>query len=466
MKIFSRTNWRRRLGLALLIGLLMALAAVPAFAQTAPTATVTAPRLSVRTGPGASYTRITSVGQGESVSLLGRDSASAWAKIRTAGGVEGWASTYFLDTDARLSDLTVLAKVQPQVQIAPVRLNVRSGPGLAYAAIASLPSGEVVNVVGRSADSAWLYVHFGGDSLGWIGSAEITPTMSLRWLTVTDAAGVPGSGVTVGSTPLASGFTGVARGGYPPIRVNTADSDDHGIITYLEAGETVQVLGRNTASTWLYIFFRGNTLGWVAAPDVNTSFALSSLPAVSPQETPVGENQQPPSGVTPITIPTVTPAPSPTGDSGVVITARLNVRSGPGPGYAVIDVVVREQVLAILGRDSAGAWLQVKTPSGKTGWVSALYINESGDVATIPVEAPYDAVALVTTGALNMRTGPGPEYARIKVVYQNDYLTLTGRTFGGSWLRVVADGVEGWVDASFVQTGYDIDALPVIRIEG
>ena len=304
----TAVKWARRLGLALVAGLLLALY-VPlsmhvAISQSQPTAEVAAARLHIRSGPGLSYTSLTTVGQGDVVTLLGRDSASAWAKVRTATGVEGWAGTALLDPSAPFSTLPALEQVQPQVSIAPPRLNVRAGPGASYAPVATLGAGEVVNVVGRSLNYAWLYVNYGGDSRGWIASGEITPAITLRWLPVVDAPALiggatatPAPGATAGPAPtaLARGVTGTGRAGYPPIRVNTAAGVDHGTITTLNAGEPVQILGRAAELDWYYIFLRGDTLGWAAASDIVTGASLASIPVV-PQTLPVGENQPPPSG--------------------------------------------------------------------------------------------------------------------------------------------------------------------------
>lgn len=372
-----RLIWRRPLGVALLLVLLISLIAPLglAAAQTAPTATVTAPRLTIRTGPGASYARITSVGFGERVTLLGRDSASAWAKVRTAGNVEGWATTFYLDTGGQLRNLPVLTRVEPQVFVAPLRLNVRAAPAANAAVLTTLPKDSVVNVLGRSANSAWLFVNFGGGSRGWIASGEITPRFNFGIVPVTDAGGqVPGS-------PIVGGVAGVARSGHPPIRVNTAAGVDHGTITHLNAGEQVQILGRSGDIQWVYIFFRGNTLGWVAWSDLVTTANFNALPVV--QGLPVGENQRPPG-----TIPT-TPGPTPTSPAvpstaiATVNTGALNVRSGPGWWYPVVTTVYQGKVLNLTGRIPSAEWLRVSV-DGHTGWVDASFVKTFYNVRALP----------------------------------------------------------------------------------
>ncbi len=78
----------------------------------------------------------------------------------------------------------------------------------------------------------------------------------------------------------------------------------------------------------------------------------------------------PPAGVVvPAPPPAPVYAPPPGGSvySVSVMAPSLNVRSGPGPGFPVIDVVGRGTTMVVLGQN--GGWLLVQLPSGQTGWV-------------------------------------------------------------------------------------------------
>ena len=66
------------------------------------------------------------------------------------------------------------------------------------------------------------------------------------------------------------------------------------------------------------------------------------------------------------------------------------------------------------------------------------------------------ATALVATGGdrLNLRSGPGSNYAAIEKVSNGTTLTIVGRNAAGDWLQVQVPGTSGalgWVSASFVQ---------------
>ncbi len=234
----------------------------------------------------------------------------------------------------------------------------------------------------------------------------------------------------------------------------------------LSAGTVVELLARAPDSSWLYVLFGGDSLGWIRTAHVNTTYTVTALPVGNSLTWPVGLDLP----ATTVAyarqlVGTAAPAPvAPTGPAAgtaVVNAYRLNVRSGPGPGYAVVAQVKQGDVLPIVGRDSAGAWLQVRLANNTTGWVSAYYTTELTDIATVPVEAQYKGVALVMTGAVNIRKGPGPLYERVVVAYQGQYLNLLGRIPDSSWLKVAVDGQEGWVDASFIRTQYPVETLPV-----
>ena len=48
--------------------------------------------------------------------------------------------------------------------------------------------------------------------------------------------------------------------------------------------------------------------------------------------------------------------------------------------------------------------------------------------------------------ALNVRTGPGTNYARVGTVYQNDEVTVAGQSGNCAWLQIATpDGQPGWI---------------------
>lgn len=70
----------------------------------------------------------------------------------------------------------------------------------------------------------------------------------------------------------------------------------------------------------------------------------------------------------------VAPAQGASG-AATVIAQALNVRSGPGMAYPVLQVVNLGADLTIQGR--TGSWVYVKAPNGDMGWVSQEFVTQS-----------------------------------------------------------------------------------------
>ncbi len=63
---------------------------------------------------------------------------------------------------------------------------------------------------------------------------------------------------------------------------------------------------------------------------------------------------------------------------------------------------------------------------------------------------PASTIGVVNTTALNMRSGPGPEFEPIRVLYEGDIVTLTG-LYEGYWVHVTTqDNFAGWVSAQYL----------------
>lgn len=372
------------LGLALLLALFAPLAAGTALAQQPTAVVVNAPRVNIRSGAGAGFPVVGSVPEGEVVQLLGRNKYATWAQVTTAGGVTGWMSTYFLDREAGFVSLPITADYVAQGLVnRSLILNVRQGPGETYPVVGTLSQGQYINLLGRNDDGSWLYIQ--KDALiGWIASAEVEASVERYTLPVTNLAG---QSTAVPAVPAEN------------MRVNTAAGDDHGTVTYLIPGEAVTVLAREADGSWLYIWIRGNTLGWVNAVYItNLSIPVMSLPYLNDDGSLVGEN-------------------------------------------------LDEYTLRVAGAYDA------TTTGNAIGGTPTVLPSSTTSTAT--------ATALVNTGALNVHSGPYPFDPVVFVVYQGQSVTLIGRVPAATWVKIDQNGLQGWVDASFLNISYDIDFLPV-----
>lgn len=341
-------------------------------AQAGSTAVVTTGQINIRSGPGPGYASLGTAVQGERLTMLGRDSALSWIKVRNAANREGWVSSFYLDADVPFSSLPVLAQAEPWAVVNTPVLNVRSGPGSTYSVVTTIPQGRLVTLVGRTSDNAFAQILTNGVR-GWV------TTLYIR-------ASVPISSLPMTFVPPTA--TPTPRGGTP---------------------------------------------------------APTAAPGGGGAGTPV-------------------PAAVPAGATGTVTTGQLNVRTGPGPGYGSRATLSQGDVVTLLGRDSARSWLFVRTASGVQGWVSSFYIQATVPLTSLPVLAQTQLWAQVTTGTLNVRSGPDSSFSVVTTVNEGRLITLLGRNADNSWVKIVTDGIEGWVTTLHIQPSGPVSSLPIVGV--
>lgn len=208
----------------------------------------------------------------------------------------------------------------------------------------------------------------------------------------------------------------------------------------LEAGALLLVKGRSQDALLLYVQTETRQRGWIAT-DALLVVNVTSLSVIA-------EGTAPVSAVTPSTatlaltdtlatplsltapvtltalvsptaaLPTLLPTPS-AGDATVtalvtVQNGRLNLRSGPGTAYPVVDKAAPNSQWLVTGRNASSEWLQLQPLTGGGAlWGVTTYLQVSGDPAVLPViavAAPPTPVAsvrlLVPTPAPGNATAP------------------------------------------------------------
>jgi uncharacterized protein YraI len=117
-----------------------------------------------------------------------------------------------------------------------------------------------------------------------------------------------------------------------------------------------------------------------------------------------------------------------------VTATTLNVRAGPGTGFDIEGESHKGEVYVAF--ESSGNWRRIWFDDGP-GWVSASYV------------APSSAqVFAVTAGALNVRSGPGTQYAILGRVYRGMLRAVVGAQ--GDWRKIHFDGREAWVHGAYL----------------
>lgn len=125
--------------------------------------------------------------------------------------------------------------------------------------------------------------------------------------------------------------------------------------------------------------------------------------------------------------------------------------------------VSRFELLNLLGRDSAGEWIKVRTDSGIEGWVE---VKETGlansldalstvektgadeEAQSISTTLPEISTAAVRDDRLTMHVAPRVRFQIITTIEKGEPVSLLGRWREGPWVRIrLEDGTEGWVNS-------------------
>jgi uncharacterized protein YraI len=162
--------------------------------------------------------------------------------------------------------------------------------------------------------------------------------------------------------------------------------------------------------------------------------------------------------------------------SGTVVRA-LNLRTAPNTRAQLITTMPAGTVVTLDGRNAANTWVRGSTQSGQVGWMFLRHVVVNGDINALPVTdgavaapaapsnpAPTGGGGTVATAnnTLNLRSGPGTNFAVIGRINVRGSFTVDGRDATGTWVRGInAAGQQGWAAASFLR-GLNIGALPVV----
>lgn len=231
---------------------------------------------------------------------------------------------------------------------------------------------------------------------------------------------------------------------------------------------------------------------------------LPTEPVILPTATSTSKNEddkeqpnQPP--------PAEQPTPQPEVEDklyGMVIPQALNVRSGPGTSFAVIGKLTISDTVEILNRDQTGSWWLIccTKPDERQGWVSAPLIrpdfdparaNELLEVApeleanptptptptpqataqpaegatpvvqaqtSAPASTADGLIATVNADRLNLRNGPGTDFAIVAKLLRGESVEVLSRNGSGDWWYVCCAAgttTEGWTSAPYLAPAFD-----------
>ena len=266
-------------------------------------------------------------------------------------------------------------------------LNMRSQPSTAGDVVTCLPRGTVVAITGST--DGWYQVGYKGQ----------TGYMSKDY-------------VSVAQSGTGDFGTGTVTGSY--VNVRSGPTTAYEAIGQASKGASYKVTGVNGA--FYQIDYNGRTAYiYSAYMSLGGGTAQSATP-----------NTESASGI------------------GVITGDWVNMRSGPGTGYAVVGTYNNGTKMTITGQ--SGDWYKVSV-NGQTGYVYKQYLSQSGVTAEVTETQNTPAV---TTAGVNLREGPSTAYTSKGVLAKGTAVTITGKS--GQWYRVRWSGTSGYIYQDYIST--------------
>ncbi|MDD3244101.1 MAG: SH3 domain-containing protein, partial [Eubacteriales bacterium] len=130
----------------------------------------------------------------------------------------------------------------------------------------------------------------------------------------------------------------------------------------------------------------------------------------------------------------------------VQATSNLNVRKGPGTGYARLGTLSKGKTVTVTG--TSGDWYRITYGNTSEAYISKSYCKtvsaSTGGGTTEPSGSTMKATANV-----NVRKGPGVGYARLGTLSKGKSVSVTGSS--GSWYQVSYNGATGYISKSYLR---------------
>lgn len=319
----------------------------------------------------------------------------------SSNGSSGWVS----GSDLEGSDGTNTVIAEGTVKCTSY-VNVRKGPGTNYTILARATAGTKAEIY----QTKWVGAsQWGRMSNGWICMDYVTLN----------------SGSNTGSSEKTSGTVTGSN-----VNVRSGAGTGYSIVGRKNSGETVTVYERKTSGglNWGRI----GDGQWICLAYVR----LESSGTETPQ--PGSESNSSVSG-------DGTTAVQNTGT--VNTTTGLNVRSGPGTGYARIKTLSPGTAVSIYEYRTVDGvkWGRIQTSQ----WVCMTYVSLSAQASG---EENWTGTGTVISSTnLNVRSGPGTNYTRVGQLTPGTKIEITEQTkvSGISWGKTA----QGWVCMNYVKMG-------------
>lgn len=268
-------------------------------------------------------------------------------------------------------------------------LRIRSGPGLSYPIIGTMPQGNLVP--GDEVRGDWIHIISPENITGWSHSDYLK---------------------LVNETPPTP-IQGLYQVNITSLNLRRGPGFNYTVIGSLFKGEMIEGSAISGDGQWAQVRRTTGVTGWAS---------LKYLTKIPPP-----------------------PPPGPDDIHMTVTIDSLNVRAGPSTGYTIIGKVTRGETVTYLGATPAWDWVNVRTARNITGWCLSRYLNEESDLFSSPEDYPALGLHRALTDSVFMREGPGDTYATTVALKFNRVVEVDLISPNGKWKHCTnAWGASGW----------------------
>ena len=305
-------------------------------------------------------------------------------------------------------------------------LNIRSGPGVSYDIITTVPGGAALPVLAMDSGRLWYQVEtLVGE--GWVNSYYTVGRGNFSNVLITsdDPPPITGPHLVVNTGNL---------------HIRNGPSASHSSIGTVPGGAELTVLAMDSGRLW-YQVSSIHGVGWVNSYYTVGRGDFSNIPVTSDDPPPI------------------------TGPHLVVNTGNLHIRSGPSASHDSIGTVPGGTELPALAMDSGRLWYRVSSVHGD-GWVNSYYTVGRGNFSNVPVTSddppPITGPHLVVnTGNLNIRSGPSINHRVITTVPGGAKLPVIGVASDRRWYQVESAAGSGWANFYYTVGRGNFVGIPV-----
>ncbi|MCY3993018.1 MAG: SH3 domain-containing protein [Caldilineaceae bacterium] len=404
-------------------------------------------------------------GQGNQPGNSGGNQGNNQGRSNNQGGNnQGGNKQGGVNVQSFISNPTPLPSYSPQQYQAPLAItipeimNVRSGPGLTYDIVTTVPVGTQGTIVGIDPNDDWYQVQIDGiEGQVWVYQDLTTLVGSLvgvkQYTALEIAQLTSGTPAADGSVPLAITIPEL-------MNVRTGPGLIYDIVTTVPAGTQGYIYGIDPENDWFHIELEGfDTRVWVYQDLTTVVGSLAAVKLYTAAEIALLLSGSGADGSVPLAI---------------TVPITMNVRTGPGLLYDVVGIVPKGTQGRIFGIDPNNDWFQIELEAFDTlVWVYQDLTTVIGSLAGVKwvteAELALLPAAITQPLLLNARAGPGLTYDILTTIPQGTWMKIVGIDTLGEWYRVELPDLnqQAWIFRDYTKVaGGSLSGLIQLALGG